>query len=114
MKLGSTRRVARERSQVELARSRAGGDLTEVVWRSIVVSFGWKCAYCGMKTRKPHLDHVVAVSRGGKTSKGNVLPACWWCNSSKGSKEALAWMRSKYLCVESFKARVAEASKSWI
>jgi 5-methylcytosine-specific restriction protein A len=43
------------------------------------------CAYC----EKPHLpaeltmDHIVPVARGGRSSKGNVVPACKECNNKK-------------------------------
>jgi 5-methylcytosine-specific restriction enzyme A len=43
------------------------------------------CHYCGKKAGAAALtmDHVVPVSRGGCSSKGNVVPACRECNSRK-------------------------------
>ncbi len=43
------------------------------------------CHYCGQKVGAAALtlDHVVPVSRGGTSSKGNVVPACRECNSKK-------------------------------
>jgi len=29
------------------------------------------------------VDHIVPLSRGGKTSKGNVAPCCKDCNNKK-------------------------------
>ena len=29
------------------------------------------------------MDHVVAVARGGTSTKGNVVPACRKCNQEK-------------------------------
>ena len=43
------------------------------------------CAYCG-KPFAPKLltmDHVVPVARGGRSVKGNVVPACKQCNNKK-------------------------------
>ena len=43
------------------------------------------CHYCG-QTFKPSeltMDHVVPVSRGGKSTKGNIVPCCKECNSKK-------------------------------
>ena len=43
------------------------------------------CHYCG-KTFKPKeltMDHVVPISRGGKSTKGNIVPCCKECNSKK-------------------------------
>ncbi len=45
------------------------------------------CHYCG-KTFPPEsltLDHVVPISRGGHSNKGNCVPACKPCNSEKKS-----------------------------
>jgi 5-methylcytosine-specific restriction endonuclease McrA len=43
------------------------------------------CAYCG-KTFAPRdltMDHVVPIARGGRSAKGNVVPSCKPCNTSK-------------------------------
>lgn len=43
------------------------------------------CHYCG-KSFPPDaltMDHVVPVARGGRSTKGNVVPACAACNASK-------------------------------
>ena len=29
------------------------------------------------------MDHLVPLARGGKSSKGNVVPACKSCNTNK-------------------------------
>jgi hypothetical protein len=43
------------------------------------------CYYCQRKTPPAELtmDHIVALIRGGKSSRGNVVPACRECNSQK-------------------------------
>lgn len=44
-----------------------------------------ECHFCH-NTYKPSeltMDHLVPVSRGGKSTKGNVVVACKACNSSK-------------------------------
>ena len=44
-----------------------------------------KCHYCG-ETFEPDeltMDHIVPVSRGGKSNKGNVVVCCKQCNSDK-------------------------------
>ncbi|MBI1951620.1 MAG: HNH endonuclease, partial [Acidobacteria bacterium] len=45
-----------------------------------------RCQYCGQKfqTRDLNLDHVVPLSRGGKSSWENVVCCCIACNSRKG------------------------------
>ena len=43
------------------------------------------CHYCEGKFAAKDLtmDHVVPVSRGGTSTKGNVVPACRKCNENK-------------------------------
>jgi 5-methylcytosine-specific restriction endonuclease McrA len=43
------------------------------------------CHYCQEKFSKEQLtmDHIMPLSRGGKTSKRNVVPACKPCNTKK-------------------------------
>lgn len=48
------------------------------------------CAYCRQKPWE-HLDHVVPLSRGGRHSIGNLLPACSGCNCRKSSKFLIEW-----------------------
>ncbi len=44
-----------------------------------------ECHYCSMifKREELTLDHVVPLSRGGTSTKGNVVPACKECNTKK-------------------------------
>ena len=43
------------------------------------------CHYCGEKFKSSELtmDHVVPISRGGKSTKGNIVPCCKECNNKK-------------------------------
>jgi 5-methylcytosine-specific restriction endonuclease McrA len=43
------------------------------------------CHYCRKKFPPEELtmDHVVPVSRGGRSNKGNIVPCCRQCNSDK-------------------------------
>jgi len=44
------------------------------------------CHYCG-KIFLPEdltMDHIVPLARGGKSTKGNTIPSCKQCNTSKG------------------------------
>jgi len=43
------------------------------------------CHYCGCQVGSAALtmDHVIPVSRGGTSTRGNVVPACDACNKSK-------------------------------
>jgi 5-methylcytosine-specific restriction endonuclease McrA len=43
------------------------------------------CYYCKQKfsAKELTMDHIVPLSRGGKSTKGNVVPCCKNCNSQK-------------------------------
>jgi 5-methylcytosine-specific restriction endonuclease McrA len=51
------------------------------------------CHYCGARVGSNHLtmDHVVPLSRGGKSSKGNLVPACKACNNKKKYLLPIEW-----------------------
>ncbi|KMP12307.1 HNH endonuclease [Candidatus Nitromaritima sp. SCGC AAA799-A02] len=43
------------------------------------------CHYCGGRFDPAQLtmDHIVPIARGGKSAKGNVVPSCKKCNTTK-------------------------------
>jgi len=51
------------------------------------------CGYCGCPTPPKALtmDHIVPVARGGRSTKGNVLPACKACNTAKKQLLPMEW-----------------------
>ena len=51
------------------------------------------CHYCGCSTPSKELtmDHIVPVSRGGKSTKGNVVPCCKACNTAKKQLLPIEW-----------------------
>ena len=55
------------------------------------------CYFCGKRIppRDLTMEHVVPLIRGGKSSKGNVVPACKECNNNKKYLLPLEW--EKYI-----------------
>ncbi|MDD3118972.1 MAG: HNH endonuclease [Victivallales bacterium] len=60
--------------------------------REIRRSSWWKtqlaqgiCHYCGKKFPPEELtmDHIVPVARGGRSTRGNIVPCCKECNNAK-------------------------------
>jgi 5-methylcytosine-specific restriction endonuclease McrA len=51
------------------------------------------CHYCRRRVGRDQLtmDHIVPLSRGGKSKKGNIVPACKNCNSKKKSLLPVEW-----------------------
>ena len=45
------------------------------------------CHYCGRKVGIKNLtmDHVIPLARGGRSTKGNLVPCCKTCNTTKQS-----------------------------
>lgn len=72
------------------------GTYTLQDWRDVMVHFKGACAYCGVvptRSKKLQRDHIVAVNCGGTTIRKNIAPACQSCNSSKGDKPVMEWMK---------------------
>ncbi|MGC9964964.1 MAG: HNH endonuclease [Syntrophobacteraceae bacterium] len=51
------------------------------------------CYYCNDKLPPAELtmDHIVALIRGGKSSRANTVPACKQCNSRKKYLLPIEW-----------------------
>lgn len=64
--------------------------LTPLEWLSIVEQFNHYCAYCGTRHNLT-MDHIVPISKGGKTTADNIVPACSSCNSSKQAEDVVEW-----------------------
>lgn len=54
----------------------------------------FRCLYCG-SDKPSRWDHLHAVSRGGDTVPGNLVPACQRCDDSKQDKDVEEWARGK-------------------
>ncbi len=52
-----------------------------------------RCHYCGRQVgaRRLTMDHVVPLIRGGRSTRGNVVPACKDCNSKKQLLLPVEW-----------------------
>ena len=59
--------------------------LRESAWWKAQLARG-VCHYCGGRFPPEELtmDHVVPVARGGRSTRGNVVPCCRACNAAKG------------------------------
>ena len=97
-------RAARKR---KVRMGRVEHDLTDEQWTGLVSAWGG-CAYCGATDRPLQRDCVLAISRGGRYTLDNVVPACGSCNASKSNDEVTAWMRRKRLDERAFLLRHLE------
>lgn len=79
-------------------------DLTDEQWLAILEAWAG-CAYCGADGVALQRDCVLAISRGGRYTVENVVPACRSCNASKGNLEVTGWIRRKRLDEPAFLLR---------
>lgn len=51
------------------------------------------CYYCGTSVGYKNLtmDHVIPLSRGGRSTKDNLVPCCKDCNNQKKSSLPVEW-----------------------
>ena len=79
-------------------------DLTDAQWAMLKTLWGG-CAYCGATGDGLQRDCVLPISRGGRYTLDNVVPACQSCNTSKCNSEVTGWLRRKRLDERAFLAR---------
>ncbi len=79
-------------------------DLTDDQWARLQAEWGG-CAYCGEAGQPLQRDCVLAISRGGRYTLDNVVPACRSCNASKSNDEVTGWIRRKRLDERTFLLR---------
>lgn len=65
--------------------------MTTQMRESILRRDNWTCQRCGNSVYKePNLllevDHIIPISKGGKTEPNNLQTLCWKCNRSKSDK----------------------------
>ena len=82
-------------------------DLTDAQWSGLKLAWGG-CAYCGTGDVPLQKDCMLPISRGGRYTATNVVPACGSCNASKCNIEVTTWMRRKRLDERSFLLRQVE------
>lgn len=58
------------------------------------------CAYCGRKTNKWTLDHIIPKSKGGPTRRWNLIRCCARCNGNKSDTDLLPWYRPQLFWAE--------------
>jgi 5-methylcytosine-specific restriction endonuclease McrA len=82
-------------------------DLTAEQWEALQDAWAG-CAYCGATGKALQRDCVLALSRGGRYTLDNIVPACLSCNTSKCNREVTGWLRRKRLDEQSFLLRHLE------
>jgi 5-methylcytosine-specific restriction endonuclease McrA len=78
-------------------RKGAPGTHTPADLRTLLAAQSHRCAYCGADLRKVkrHLDHIIALARGGSNDKANLQYLCAPCNLSKAAKDPIQFAREQ-------------------
>lgn len=97
---------ARYAKRRKLRLARVDNDLTPEQWAVLREAWGG-CAYCQGTDAALQRDCVMPISRGGRYTVMNVVPACASCNASKHNGEVTAWLRRKKLDERTFLVRHA-------
>ena len=97
-------RAARRRKR---RMGRVTNDLSDEQWAALQAAWGG-CAYCGATDKPLQRDCMLAISRGGRYTLDNVVPACLSCNTSKCGDEVTGWLRRKRLGERAFLIRHLE------
>jgi 5-methylcytosine-specific restriction endonuclease McrA len=82
-------------------------DLSPAEWTALQEAWGG-CAYCCVTGTPLQKDCVLPISRGGRYTLLNVVPACRSCNASKCNAEVTGWLRRKKLDERAFLVRLGE------
>jgi 5-methylcytosine-specific restriction endonuclease McrA len=86
-------------------------DLSDGQW-TLLKSAWAGCAYCGATDTPLDRDCVLPISRGGRYTLDNVVPACRSCNASKCNDEVTSWLRRRKLDERSFLVRQVEIGRA--
>jgi hypothetical protein len=86
-------------------------DLSTAEWHALLAAWSG-CAYCGETAGALQRDCVLPISRGGRYTLDNVVPACRSCNASKCNDEVTSWMRRRRHDERSFLLRHLEIRAS--
>jgi len=91
--------------------ARVEHDLTDEQWFALMEAWGG-CAYCGGDGAALQKDCMLPISRGGRYTLANVVPACGPCNASKCNTEVTTWLRRKRRDDGAFLLRQVEIART--
>jgi len=80
-----------DESQIRQEREKARALRKQNWWKNRIAKGA--CHYCGKSVppKELTLDHIVPVARGGRSTKGNCVPACKDCNNQKKNLLPIEW-----------------------
>lgn len=74
-----------------------GGTYTIKDVRELLVLQKHRCAYCRLKlANNYHVDHIIALARGGSNSRSNIQILCEPCNHKKHARDPIDFAREEF------------------
>lgn len=83
--------------------------MTDSLRYDVMQRDGFRCQLCGATAAdgyKLHVDHIIPVSKGGKTEMGNLRTLCERCNM--GKRDKIEQPEADFLTPEQFAERIRE------
>lgn len=87
--------------------SRCSGIITPIEVFTCLKVHHFNCFYCGcgLNPKKWHLDHYIAIAKGGLNTFNNIVPACPMCNTMKSDFGPTRFMQQCQKIVTNFKEK---------
>lgn len=85
------RRRSADRERMRIRRVECEPETWNELRRTVFERDGWQCVYCGSSDNL-EADHIVPLSKGGRSTLDNLSAACKSCNSSKGARLVEEWL----------------------
>ncbi len=74
---------------------RKTGSLPKGTVLDLIIKQKNRCAYCQVKLKKYHIDHIVPLAKGGVHDRSNVQLLCPTCNVRKWAKDPIVFRREQ-------------------
>lgn len=84
-------RSIRQRKRLDRLAAAPVNDFTKRQWQMLKESYGNRCAYCGIESKRLQTDHVIPLCHRGPHTARNIVPSCGPCNQRKGAGPALPY-----------------------
>ncbi|WP_161624905.1 HNH endonuclease [Streptomyces spectabilis] len=91
----AARRIAQNRARRFAAKGKGNRNRylpSPISKAGLFTRWKYRCCYCDGPAEQ--IDHVTPVSKGGRDTLSNVVPACTPCNQSKGALSLSDWAAS--------------------
>lgn len=92
--------------------------ITEEEWNESIDYFRndngeQSCAYCGKHYSRLEKEHIKPLTKGGKTTISNIIPACRICNTTKNNRDFVEWYLGSSVYDEERMNKIFDYIEKW-